>query len=479
MKRIDGKINVIDGIGESAIGRTSQQVSGRESLEALLRRLETELPDVFDREMVLAGAQLRKLNIPRTETAVGTVRGVWKGSSFKLDDSYIPEKYNDSKRTVGEIKKSLLDSYGIRVDCIPYVNGIADFSSISVAHVSTADIVKKATGMSDSEYKGMSQHERTGLFQKVFSDAADGVDKREKNFDYADQLAAERQIDIPGLDRGYSAADLKKWRTDNKFSWDEQVNAGYNLVPTVIHGNLSHTGLVSTSGSVFTYLEKRKQDLELNPESYCWDEQSAPSSISELRDRARHFSTQKGEKNMAKRRVLSKGMNLGRHSEVGYDELHKETGEQVAEGNRIHKLGAKFEADKTKLEDSIERLQASSIKPEDKAKMIAELNAAIDALQAQYEDEVAAEQAKVQEEIEGQLEQMDQVIDELTEQADSLRDVTMDAASTDASAAADAADEKKQAFEQMKEEYAEKLRLQMEQAEMQRREILNRRLSGR
>lgn len=101
MKRIDGKINVIDGTGESAIGRTSQQVSGRESLEALLRRLETELPDVFDREMVLAGAQLRKLNTPRTETAVGTVRGVWKGSSFKLDDSYISEKYNDSKRTVG------------------------------------------------------------------------------------------------------------------------------------------------------------------------------------------------------------------------------------------------------------------------------------------------------------------------------------------------------------------------------------------
>ena len=75
--------------------------------------------------------------------------------------------------------------------------------------------------------------------------------------------------------------------------------------------------------------------------------------------------------------------------------------------------------------------------------------------------------------------QMDQTIDELTEQVDVLRDVTMDAATTDASAAADAADAKKQEFEQMKEEYTEKLRLQMEQAEAQQRNIRNRRLNGR
>ena len=144
----------------------------------------------------------------------------------------------------------------------------------------------------------------------------------------------------------------------------------------------------------------------------------------------------------------------------------------------LRELGAKFVEDKTKLEDAIERVQASGIKPEDKAKIIAELNAVIDAVQAQYEDDVAAEEAKVQEEIEGNLEQMDQTIDELTEQADYLRDITMDAASTDASAAAEAADAKKQEFEQMKEEYTEKLRLQIEQAEMQKRNIHNRRLSG-
>ena len=49
----------------------------------------------------------------------------------------------------------------------------------------------------------------------------------------------------------------------------------------------------------------------------------------------------------------------------------------------------------------------------------------------------------------------------------------------DTSAAADAADEKKEEFENMKREYAEKLKLQMEQAQMQQRNIRNRRITGR
>lgn len=453
--------------------------AGAESTAEILRHLEFGLPSVFDREMVMAGAETRKLNVPGTETGEGSVRGAWNGSTFVLDDSYVPEKYNDSKSSMAQIKKNLSDRYGIQVDGIPYVDGIADFSGISVAHIATSDIVKRATGMTQAEYSQLTQTDRSRVFQEVFSDASDGICKRNRNFDYADQITSEKHISIPGLSDGYSASDLKKWRIENKFSWDEQVNLGYNLVPTVIHGNLSHTGLVSTSRSAFSYLDARKKDIAQNPEAYCWDEEKAPISIGELVVYNHTISGEQGGKNMVMRRVLSKGMNLGRYGEVGYDELHKETGEQVSEGDRLHELGAKFEEDKTKLEDAIDRVQTSNIKPEDKAKMIAELNAAIDALQAQYEDNVVAEEAKVQEEIEGQLDQMDQTIDELTDQADSLRDVTMDAASTDASAAADAADAKKQEFEQMKEEYTKKLRLQMEQAEMQRRNIRNRRLSGR
>lgn len=479
MKKLDGKFKENTHAGGDNGGAKSKHIAGHESTTEILRHLESGLPGVFDREMVLAGAEARKLNVPGTETGEGSVRGAWNGSTYVLDDSYVPKKYNDSKSSIAQIKKSLSDRFGIQMDGIPYVDGIADFSGISVAHIATSDIVKKATGMTQAEYSELTQTDRTRLFQEVFSDVSDGISKRSRNFDYADQLAAEKHIPIPGLSDGYSASDLKKWRTENKFSWDEQVNFGYNLVPTVIHGNLPHTGLVSTSRSAFSYLESRKRDMAQNPRAYCWNEKTAPVFIDELVSYNFTISRERGGKNMAMRRVLSKGMNLGRHGEVGYDELHKATGEQVSEGDRLHELGAKFEADKTKLEDAIERVQASCIKAEDKAKMIAELNAAIDALQTQYEDDVVAEEAKVQEEIEGQLGQMDQTIDELTEQVDVLRDVTMDAATTDASAAADAADAKKQEFEQMKEEYTEKLRLQMEQAEAQQRNIRNRRLNGR
>ena len=247
-----------------------------------LADLEAGLPDTFDREMVMAGSQGRKLNSPATETSSGTARGTWSGTTFTLDDDYVPEKYNDEGLTVGQIKSKLRDDYGIEVSGIPYVDGVADFSGISVANIPTADIVMKSTGMSTEEYASLSQRDRTEVFQSVFSDVTDGKSKREHNFEFADQLAAERKIPIPGLPDGYTATDLKKWRSEHKFSWDEQINGGYNLVPTIIHGNVSHTGLVSTSGSAYTYLKERDEDLRLHPEKYSWDDEDAPISISDV-----------------------------------------------------------------------------------------------------------------------------------------------------------------------------------------------------
>ena len=127
----------------------------------------------------------------------------------------------------------------------------------------------------------------------------------------------------------------------------------------------------------------------------------------------------------------------------------------------------------------IEKVQNSKISDADKRKLVAQLEGAITKLQEQYDKEVTEEERKVQEELEGQIESMQEAADEMERQADSLRNVQMDAASTDASAAADAAEAQKQTFENMKSEYVEKLKLQMEQAEIQQRIIRNRRLSGR
>ena len=100
-------------------------------------------------------------------------------------------------------------------------------------------------------------------------------------------------------------------------------------------------------------------------------------------------------------------------------------------------------------------------------------------LQEQYDKEVAEEEAKIKEELEDQIESMQEAADEFEKQADSLKNVQMDVASKDPSAAAEAAEAKKKEFETMKSNYVEKLKLQMEQAETQRRNIRNRRLSGK
>lgn len=63
----------------------------------------------------------------------------------------------------------------------------------------------------------------------------------------------------------------------------------------------------------------------------------------------------KGEPDMAKRKVLSRGMNLGRH--LSYDEISRKSEEQVAELSRLGELGEKFISDKDKLEVKKKRLK--------------------------------------------------------------------------------------------------------------------------
>ena len=176
---------------------------------------------------------------------------------------------------------------------------------------------------------------------------------------------------------------------------------------------------------------------------------------------------------------MFKGRQLGRNKNLDSTILRKESGDQVQEGDRLHELGAKFEADKEKLEAEIDKVKTSKISDADKQKLVAQLESAITALQEQYDREVTEEEERQQEELMEQIESMQEAADEMERQAADLRAVKMDAAATDAATAADEADERKRAFEEMKKEYTDKLNLQMQQAEIQRRNIRNRKLSGR
>lgn len=469
MRKIGGSsgFNESKYIELSCIGEKSGNIQNWRYVEGVSKRLESDLPIVFDRETVLAGAMKRKLNSPKKVTAEGLLKGTWQGTEFVLDDNFVPKNINSTNPehlTVRQIKEKLSEKYGIRLAGIPYHDGVADFHSISLANISTEEMFMTISGMAHSDYRALSQVERTKQFSSAFSKS-----KRESNFAIADRIASEKQIPIPGLSKGYTKEQLTKWRDENKFSWDEQIKGGYNLVPTIIHQNVSHTGLVSTAGNAYKNLKNRTQEIKEHSELYCWNDSDAPISINELRN----------YEILTKKQCKGEGKAMGKYGEVSYKEVKDTAGDKVYEGEKLGELAKQFVSDKNKLEDEIEKVQAANISDKDKAQIIAELNAAVVALQEQYDKDVVEEERKVQEELEGQIESMQEAADELERQVDSLRSVQMDVASTDASAAADAAAAQKQAFETMKSEYLEKLNLQIEQSEIQKRNILNRRLSGR
>lgn len=408
-------------------------------IEDLVNQLEIEEPLILERDFIHAGSQDRKLNSPRTETSEGLVRGEWKESSFIFDDDFIPKNFNDKQLTISEIKLELEDKYHLTLDAIPFINGTADFSHLSVASISTYEIVNI------SDHTEYTMLDKTKNYQDVLSQ-----DQRSINFDLADEIASKKQISIPGLKEGYSKEDLSNWRKENNFSWDEQLN-GYFLVPSVIHGNLSHTGAVSISQNAYTYLENRKQYLKDHP----MEEADAIISMDEIH-RRRNKKMKYGSDN-----------KLGR----GLTTLKKELDEGFDIGDKKLDFGKKFELDKAKLEDAMAKVEASSISDEDKESMIQELSNALHALEEQYDRDVFEEMMNTKKTINSGIQQMDASISELNEQQDSLKDITMEAASVDAKAAADEAEKKKREFEEAKNEAVEKLRLQMEQAEMQQRTI--------
>ncbi|WP_443626986.1 hypothetical protein, partial [Catenibacterium sp.] len=240
------------------------------------------------------------------------------------------------------------------------------------------------------------------------------------------------------------------WRKENHFSWDEQLN-GYFLVPSVIHGNLSHTGAVSISQNALTYITKREQYLK----DERLKEIDAIISIDEIHRRR------------------NKKMKYGSDKKLGgsLTTLKRELDEGFDMGEKKLDFGKKFELDKAKLEDAIAHVEASSISDEDKESMLQELSNALLALEEQYDRDVFEEMMNTKKTINSGIQQMDADINELTEQQDSLKDIKMEAASVDAKAASDEAEKKKREFEEAKNEAVEKLKLQMEQAEMQQRNI--------
>lgn len=151
--------------------------------------------------------------------------------------------------------------------------------------------------------------------------------------------------------------------------------------------------------------------------------------------------------------------------------LDRESSRQVQEGKKLHELGKKFESDKGKLEEEIEKVENSSISNEDKKEIIRELERAVEKLQEQYEREVTEEEQRVKEELEENIDSMREVADEIEKQKEELESIDMEAAESGTLDAINAAEIQKRKFENLRQRYEEKLKELIEEAEHQEEKI--------
>lgn len=145
--------------------------------------------------------------------------------------------------------------------------------------------------------------------------------------------------------------------------------------------------------------------------------------------------------------------------------------DQIEKGVEFQKLGNKFEEDKKKLEDEMDKVQKSFISESDKKKIIEKLMESIVELQAKYKNDIIELREEVYKNIQESIEKMETAQMELEKQSDSIRNLAMHFDSSDTSEAADAAELKGKEFENMKNETEDKLRKQMEEAEKQDEKI--------
>lgn len=134
--------------------------------------------------------------------------GTWEGergqSKWIPEDKEIPKSNNPENNTWKEIK----EKHGF--DGIEFENGQPDFSEIAEAEV---EIEEFSTN-------------------------------RQDNFYQADEKLAEQ--------RGQTVGEARAWRKENNYTWHECNDCKtLQLVPSEVHGNISHYGGIS---------EKKKQE---------------------------------------------------------------------------------------------------------------------------------------------------------------------------------------------------------------------------
>lgn len=201
-----------------------------DQMEEFLRRYPTceAVSPPADLDRYLAGVQARIYASGYRKLRAPSSGGIWEGDVFHPDPDIIPKRYNPDGLTFGQIIEKVERLYGLHYTGTPFTEGFADFSGIALAQIGLGELMRSSGG----EYV---EDDLNGTFS----------DNRNDNFSLADLHAAEKGIPIPGLGEEYTAVELAQWRKDNRFTWEESMVYGCLLVPSELHNNIDHTGLVA------------------------------------------------------------------------------------------------------------------------------------------------------------------------------------------------------------------------------------------
>ena len=161
-------------------------------------------------------------------------------------------------------------------------------------------------------------------------------------------------------------------------------------------------------------------------------------------------------------------------------EIRRETDQNIQEGERLGELAKRYEADTLIIEEKIKKIEDANFSYADKVMMLKELKEEIIHLQEQYEKNVVEKEAILQEEIKEQIEMIQGNADEIKKMSESIQNIELAEGTKDRiEAAENIAQEKQKELELMKKEYMEKVKLQMQQAEIMKRNMQREWFSGR
>lgn len=169
---------------------------------------------------------------------------------------------------------------------------------------------------------------------------------------------------------------------------------------------------------------------------------------------------------------------LSRGPKLNMNVLKKEADGVHPEYRELRERALEFMQDKDNLEKAREIVKNSQ-NEEDAARIISGLDSVIEKLEQQYLQEVVETERQLNEAYQEIIDDIGKEAEEFRKQGDDLRRIDLKQGKTDATVAAEEADAKKRELDNMHREEWERLRLQIEQQEQQRRYMQRRNISKR